>query len=165
MKTSVKVLQLKVANSQIILQFLSDLQTTDTRWRHKSKTSENFGQCGRQNMLRPYPKDLGVGVDFRPCSEDDFTPGVHSPCSKLCKEITFQCPSTFQPNMKSWWNLKISWDFSSRNYLEISQIQEVSLQSIMIRDFVATFEDPVKTIDTLLRFSYLYHRVTLEQFS
>ena len=31
-------------------------RTTDTQWRHKSKKSENLGQCGRQNMLRPYLK-------------------------------------------------------------------------------------------------------------
>ena len=29
-------------------------QTTDTQWRHTSKKYENSGQCGRQNMLRPY---------------------------------------------------------------------------------------------------------------
>ena len=140
-------------------------------------------------MLRLYLKTWEWELIFGRAVKSISTLGVHSPCSKLCKEITFQCPSTLQPNMKSWWNLKISrdflsWnhleisqdflsrnylkisrDFLSRNYLEISQNQEVSLQSIMNSDFVAKFEDPVKTIDTLLRFSYLYHRVTLEQFS
>ena len=40
--------------------------TTDTQWRHKSKISKILGQCGRQNML--WPKDLGVRVNFQPCS-------------------------------------------------------------------------------------------------
>ena len=26
-------------------------------------------------------KNLGLGFDFRPCNECDFTPGVRSPCS------------------------------------------------------------------------------------
>ena len=39
------------------------------------KKSENLGRCGRQNMLRAVPKYLGVGVDFRPCSEDNFLTG------------------------------------------------------------------------------------------
>ena len=34
-------------------------QTTDTQRRHKSKISEKLGQCGRQNMLRPYLKIWG----------------------------------------------------------------------------------------------------------
>ena len=34
----------------------SNARTTDTQWRHKSKKSENFGRCSRQNMLRPYLK-------------------------------------------------------------------------------------------------------------
>ena len=31
-----------------------DLTTDYGLWRHKSKISEKLGQCGRQNMLRPY---------------------------------------------------------------------------------------------------------------
>ena len=31
-------------------------RTTDTQWRQKSKIFEKLGQCGRQNMLRPYLK-------------------------------------------------------------------------------------------------------------
>ena len=38
-------------------------RTTDTQWRHKSKKSENLGQCGRQNMLWPYLK-FGIGSWF-----------------------------------------------------------------------------------------------------
>ena len=37
-------------------------RTTDTQWRHYLKKSENLGQCGRQNMLRP-------------CSEGNFLTG------------------------------------------------------------------------------------------
>ena len=50
-------------------------RTTDTQWRHKSKISEKLGWCGRQNMLRPYLKTWGVGVNFRPCSEGYFRSG------------------------------------------------------------------------------------------
>ena len=50
-------------------------RTMDTRWRHKSKKSGNLGRCGRRNMLWPSLKNLGVGVDFRSCSEDDFLTG------------------------------------------------------------------------------------------
>ena len=50
-------------------------RTTDTQWRHKSKKSEILGRCGRQNMLRPYLKNLGLGFDFRPCSEGNFLTG------------------------------------------------------------------------------------------
>ena len=38
-------------------------RTMDTQWRHKSKISEKLGQCGRQNMLRPYQK-FGIGIEF-----------------------------------------------------------------------------------------------------
>ena len=31
-------------------------RTTDSQWKHKSKKSENLGQCGRQSMLRLYLK-------------------------------------------------------------------------------------------------------------
>ena len=43
--------------------------TTDTQWRHKSKKSKNLGQCGRQNMLRPYLKIWEWEI---PCSEGDL---------------------------------------------------------------------------------------------
>ena len=43
---------------QIFAKFFYALwsRTTDTQWRHKSKTSEKLGRCGRQNMLPPYLK-------------------------------------------------------------------------------------------------------------
>ena len=37
-------------------QVYSHSRTTDTQLRHKSKLSEKLGQCGRQNMFRPYLK-------------------------------------------------------------------------------------------------------------
>ena len=40
---------------------------------YKSKISEISGRCGRQNMLRPY-LNLGLGFDFRPCSEGTMRP-------------------------------------------------------------------------------------------
>ena len=43
-------------------------RTTDIQWRHKSKISEKLGRCGR-------PKNLGVGVNFRSCSEGYFLSG------------------------------------------------------------------------------------------
>ena len=41
-------------------------QATDTQWRHKSKKSEIWGWCGRQNMLRPYLnfRKFGIGIWF-----------------------------------------------------------------------------------------------------
>ena len=50
-------------------------RTTDTQWRHKSKISENLGQCGRQNMLRPYLKVWDLDWNFRPCSKGYFLSG------------------------------------------------------------------------------------------
>ena len=35
-------------------------------------SSEILGRCGRQKYASAVPKNLGVGVDFRPCSEGDF---------------------------------------------------------------------------------------------
>ena len=53
-------------------------RTTDTQWRHKSKKSENYGRCGRQNMLRPYLKfwEWIFGRAVKAIS----SPGVRSPC-------------------------------------------------------------------------------------
>ena len=45
-----------VLSIQLIMQVWLESRTTDTQWRHISKKSENLGQCGRQNMLRPYLK-------------------------------------------------------------------------------------------------------------
>ena len=43
---------------------------------HKSKTSKNLGWCGRHSTYASaVPKNLGVGVAFRPCSEDHFLSG------------------------------------------------------------------------------------------
>ena len=39
-------------------------QTMDTQRRHESKKSKKLGQCGRQNMLRPYT--VSVFWDFCP---------------------------------------------------------------------------------------------------
>jgi hypothetical protein len=46
-------------------------RTTDTQWRHKLKISEKLGRCGRQIMLW----HLGLGLNFRPCSEGYFLSG------------------------------------------------------------------------------------------
>jgi hypothetical protein len=42
--------------------------TTDTQWRHKSKKPKILGWYGRTYTL-------GIGLDFRPCSEGDFLTG------------------------------------------------------------------------------------------
>ena len=40
------------------------------------RNSKCLGQMWQTNMLRPYiSKNLGLGVDFRPCSEGDFLTG------------------------------------------------------------------------------------------
>jgi len=36
---------------------------------------ENLGRSGRQKKASVVPKNLGVGVDFRPFSEGDFLSG------------------------------------------------------------------------------------------
>ena len=50
----------ELAQYQWLIQYeyilLTTQRTTDNQWRHKSKISEKLGQCGRQNMLRPYLK-------------------------------------------------------------------------------------------------------------
>ena len=81
--------------------------TTDTQWRYKSKTSENLGRCGRQNMLRPYLKiwdwDLIFGHAVRAIS----SPGVRSLCihlrdSSLRKTKDFFEKLKFSCNTKVW---------------------------------------------------------------
>ena len=54
-------------------------RTTDTQWRHKSKISEEFGRCGRLNMLQPYLKiwDSIFGHAVKAIS----SLGVLSPCT------------------------------------------------------------------------------------
>ena len=46
----------------------------DTQCRHKSKPPEILGLCGRKYFLA-VPINLGLGIDFRPCSEDHFLTG------------------------------------------------------------------------------------------
>ena len=60
-------------------------RTTDTQWRHKSKISENLGQCGRQNMLPPYLKIWDWDWIFGRAVKDISSLGVRSPCKKLNK--------------------------------------------------------------------------------
>ena len=55
-------------------------QTTDTRWRHKSKISEKLGRCGRQNMLRPYLKIWEWEWIFGRAVKTLSSLGVRSPC-------------------------------------------------------------------------------------
>ena len=43
-------------------------RTTDTQWRHTSKTSEIFGP----NVASAVPKYLGLGCKYRPCSAAHF---------------------------------------------------------------------------------------------
>ena len=37
------------------------------------------------------PKNLGVGVDFGPCVEEDFLTGVRSPCSNPTTNVIDNC--------------------------------------------------------------------------
>ena len=48
---------------------------TDYGHRHKSKISEKLGRCGRQEYSSAVTINLGLGFDFRPCSEGDFLTG------------------------------------------------------------------------------------------
>ena len=59
---------------------LSGPRTTDTQWRHNSKKCENLGQCGRQNMLRPYLKMWEWELIFGLAVKAISSPGVRSPC-------------------------------------------------------------------------------------
>ena len=54
--------------------------TTDTQWRHKSKKSENLGQCGTQNMLRPYLRIWEWELIFVRAVKAISSPGVRSLC-------------------------------------------------------------------------------------
>ena len=58
-------------------------RTTDTQWKHKSKITENFGRCGRQNMRQLYLKiwDWIFGRAVKAI----FYLGVRSPWVELCK--------------------------------------------------------------------------------
>ena len=53
-------------------------RTTDTQIRHKSKISEKLGQCGRQNMLRPYLKILEWEWIFGRAVKDISSLGIRS---------------------------------------------------------------------------------------
>ena len=56
-------------------------RTTDTQWRrHKSKKSEKFGGCGKQNMLRPYLKIWDCDWIFGHAVKANCSLGVRSPC-------------------------------------------------------------------------------------
>ena len=52
-----------------------DSRTTDTQWRHESKLSEKNGPMWQTKYAATIPKNLGVGVNFRPCSEGYFLSG------------------------------------------------------------------------------------------
>ena len=54
-------------------------RTTDTQWRHKLKTSEKLGWCGRQNMLRPYLKIWDWDWIFGRAVKAIFSLSVRSP--------------------------------------------------------------------------------------
>ena len=54
--------------------------TTDTQWRHKSKKSENLGQCGRKNMLWPYLKICEWELIFGHAVKLISSPVIRSPC-------------------------------------------------------------------------------------
>ena len=71
----------------------SDAPTTDTQWRHKLKKSENLGQCGRQNMLRPCQNIWEWELIFGLAVKAIFLPGVRSPCcySWLYYELFWMC--------------------------------------------------------------------------
>ena len=58
---------------------LYDSRTTDTQWRHKSKKSENFGRCSRQNMLRPHLKIWEWELILVRAVKTISSPGVRSP--------------------------------------------------------------------------------------
>ena len=48
-------------------------RTADTQWRHKEIWK--FGPMWQTKYASAVPKNLGVGVDFRPCSAGDFLTG------------------------------------------------------------------------------------------
>ena len=60
---------------------LNYLESMDTQWRHKSKKSENLGQCGRQNMLRPYLQIWDWELIFSCAVKVISSLGIPSPCT------------------------------------------------------------------------------------
>ena len=60
-------------------------RTTDTQWMHKSKKSENFGRCGRQNMLWLYLQIWKWELVFGHWLKVISSPAVRSPwCLLVC---------------------------------------------------------------------------------
>ena len=59
-------------------------RTTDTQCRHKSKISEKFGRCGKQNMLPPYLKNWDWDWIFGRAVKAISSLGVRSPCQVEC---------------------------------------------------------------------------------
>ena len=57
-------------------------RTMDTQWRNKSKISEKFGRCGRQNMLWPYLKFLDWDWTFGCAVKTISSLGVRSSWTK-----------------------------------------------------------------------------------
>ena len=50
-------------------------RTTDTQWRHKSEDIWKIWPMWQTKYTLAIPKNLGVGVNFRPCSEGYFLSG------------------------------------------------------------------------------------------
>ena len=51
-------------------------RTTDTQWRHKSKIINwKIGPMWQTKYAPAVPKDFGLGLNFRPCSEGYFLSG------------------------------------------------------------------------------------------
>ena len=78
------------------LKRLSEPQTTDTQWRHKSKKSKNLGQCGRQNMLRSRLRNWYRYWIFGRAVKAIFSPGVGSRWSKQ-NQLPFKKRSCRRP--------------------------------------------------------------------
>ena len=74
----ISVVKTELLSTLLNLSFVT--RTTDTQWRHKSKTSEKLGRCGRQNMLPPYLKIWEWEWIFGRAVKAVSSLGVRSPC-------------------------------------------------------------------------------------
>ena len=98
------------------------LRTTDTKWRNKSKKSENLGRCCRQNMLQPYLNIWEWELIFGRAVKAISSPGVRSPwvapssqCAKNCQsddQIRIECSRFWT---KKFWFTSITYSFLQKS--------------------------------------------------
>ena len=90
---------MKVDEIKLYIYNISFSPCTVTQWRHKSKKYENFGWCGRQNMLRPYLEIWEWELIFCHAVKSISSPGIRSIQKSTRNSWTLNWPtSQNQPN-------------------------------------------------------------------